>query len=601
MLGKNLRTRVLAACILISIAPLTIVAYQGYHCGRMAIMDLSRLHVLSVAEARHTMITTWLNERVDDISALVGLPFVVSEVEVLNEGRNAAAAQILEGVLRSQSHGGIYESLTIFDADWNILAESEPGLHPDASFATPTFREHVRNTQQVYFGETHIHDDHEVGVHVGSAITTVRGETVGFLVGNINITASLTPLLQNRSGLWRTGKAYIVDSDSRILTEPFENSRGTAFHAQSEASEQEWLAGEETENVHVYDDFLAREVIGVALPFQAYGWSVVVEIDTDESMHWVRTLLIRATLLLLAVLSVVVLVSVWLSGLLGKPLTQLAAVTHRISEGYDHERLGPMHLEEAEEVRCAFNRMLDELRDKENEIVRSATLATVGELTSRVVHEMRNPLSSIKMNFQALERSMERNSENEELAEIATSQIVRLENMLNELLQYGRPLELSWESVKVESLVNAVVAESRESCLERQVDIDVEIQPQVEYICVDAEQFKRVLINLVRNAVEASPIGGHVQILARSAGTPTKDVLIEVADTGAGIRSEHLKMLFKPFFTTKSEGIGLGLANVKKIVSLHSGHISARNGRAVGAVFSITIPRHTENEEPIQC
>ena len=600
MLGKNLRSRVFTACILISIAPLTIVAYQGYHCGRMAIMDLTRLHVLSVAEARHTMITSWLNERIDDISALVSLPIVVSEVELLNEERNTAAAGLLEGILRSQSRGDIYESLTILDAEWNILAESEPGLHPDASFATPAFREHVRNIKQVYFGEAHIHDDREVGVHLGSAITSSHGETVGFLVGNMNITSSLTPLLQDRSGLWQTGKAYIVDADFRILTEPFYKGGGIAFQAQSETSKQEWRKGEETEYVHVYNDFLAHEVIGIALPLQAYGWAVVVEVDTDESMQWVRTLLFRATLLLLAVLAVVIFVSVWLSRLLGRPLMQLAAVTHRVSEGHTHERLGRMNLEEAEEVRCAFNRMLDELRDKEEELVRSATLATVGELTSRVVHEMRNPLSSVKMNFQALERSMEQNPENRELAEIATSQLTRLESMLNELLQYGRPLELSREPVDVETLIDAAVSETRESSLERQVDVKAEIQPGVGNIWVDIEQFKRVLVNLVKNAVEASPKGGQVEIHAQSAGSPIEDVVIEVIDTGSGIRDEHQKLLFKPFFTTKSEGIGLGLANVKKIVSLHSGHISARNGRSVGAVFTVTIPGHQPCEDELR-
>jgi len=558
----------------------------------MAIMDLTRLHVLSVAEARHAMISTWFNERIDDISALVSLPIVTSEVESLNARRNSLPAGVLEGILRSQAHGETYESLTVLDADWNILAESVPGLHANGDIATPAFRERIRNTKEVYFGEAHIHEDHDVGVHLGSTITNNSGETVGYLVGNLNITTSITSLLQERSGLWQTGKAYIVDSDSRVLTEPFGNVTGTAFQAHGGASERKPRAGEGIRSVHVYEDFLAHEVIGVALPFQAYGWAVVVEIDTDESLEWVRTLLFRAVLLLIAVLAAVISVSIWLSRLLGKPLTQLAAVTHRISEGYTHERLGPMNLEEAEEVRCAFNRMLDELRDKEEEIVRSATLATVGELTSRVVHEMRNPLSSVKMNFQALQRSVEQNPENQELADIAAGQLCRLECMLNELLQYGRPLELSWESVDVESLFNAVVADTREYSLERQIDIDIEIKPGVGQIWVDAEQFKRVMVNLVKNAVEASPIGGRVEIRAQSADSPNENVLIEVTDTGSGIRGEHHDMLFKPFFTTKSEGIGLGLANVKKIVSLHSGLISARNGRSAGAVFSVTIPRH---------
>lgn len=251
-----------------------------------------------------------------------------------------------------------------------------------------------------------------------------------------------------------------------------------------------------------------------------------------------------------------------------------------------------MNLEEAEEVRCAFNRMLDELRNKEEELVQSATLATVGELTSRVVHEMRNPLSSVKMNFQALQRSVEQNTENLELAEIAMSQLVRLESMLNELLQYGRPLKLTKKDVNVESLFHGVVVELRGASLEGQVEVHFQIQPEVGDIWVDVEQFTRVLVNLVRNAVEASPKGSQVEIHARSGGLSSGTTLIEVIDRGAGIREEQLEMLFKPFFTTKSEGIGLGLANVKKIIGLHSGQISAENGQTAGAIFTITLPQH---------
>ncbi len=598
MLGKNLRGRVFAACILISIAPLSVVTYQGYHCGRMALMDLTYLHVLSIAEARQGMIATWLGERADDISAVVSLPVVVSQVDLLNRAQDPAATEVLTGILRAtQSHGDVFDSLVVFDVDWNVLAESEKGLHANGKITTTDFQEQVRNATGVYSGEAHLHDDHEVGCHVGSSIRAPSGEIVGFLVANLNITASLTPLLQDRSGLWRTGKAYIVDSDNRILTEPFEGGERYAFSNLSEAAKHGWRASKgDGHNVHVYSDFLANEVIGEVLPVDTYGWAVVVEIDTDESNAWVRVLLFRSTFVFIAALLTVILVSVWLSRLLGSPLTQLAAVTHRISEGHTDERLGAMALEEAEEVRCAFNRMLDELRNKEQEIVRSTTLAMIGELTSRVVHEMRNPLSSVKMNFQALQRSVEQTQENVELAEIALGQLLRLEKMLNELLQYGRPLEFSWECVNVGSLIKAAVDELEELSSEKRVEVNATVGADIGEIEVDVEQFKRVLVNLIRNAIEASPGDSGVEIHVRTSGGAAPDTVIDVIDMGGGIREEHLDMLFKPFFTTKSEGIGLGLANVKKIVGLHFGHIRVRNGHPCGAVFTITIPRQSPSK-----
>jgi two-component system sensor histidine kinase HydH len=191
---------------------------------------------------------------------------------------------------------------------------------------------------------------------------------------------------------------------------------------------------------------------------------------------------------------------------------------------------------------------------------------------------------------------VEQTQENVELAEIALGQLLRLEKMLNELLQYGRPLEFSWECVNVGSLIKAAVDELEELSSEKRVEVNATVGADIGEIEVDVEQFKRVLVNLIRNAIEASPGDSGVEIHVRTSGGAAPDTVIDVIDMGGGIREEHLDMLFKPFFTTKSEGIGLGLANVKKIVGLHFGHIRVRNGHPCGAVFTITIPRQSPSK-----
>lgn len=589
MIGKSLRNWVLLALVLVSLVPLLVAAYQGYHCGRMAVMDLMHSHLVSVVEARHTMIADRLDRRVQGISTLVRLPVVIGLVEEYNASRSPATATALEGILESiQAVGQPYESLTLFDADWQVIESTGRGRHTPAQFSEGDFRARVAASEGVYFDVAHQHDASDVGSHFGIPLRNPAGAEVGFLAANLNLSKDLAPLLQDRSGLLKTGKVFIVDRALQVITEPFPQSTRSAFRATGNAAITVSRDGH-GQDVRRYADFLGHEVLGAAMPLPLRDWTVVAEIDTKEAMAWADVLLFRSSLMVGAVLGVVILVSMWLSNLLARPLALLAGIAHRISEGFTGDRLGPMNLQEAEEVRRAVNRMLDDLRDKEDQIVRTATLAIVGELTSSVVHEMRNPLSSIKMNLQALRQCVAGDESNEELAAISERQVRRLENMLNELLQYGRPLELVRESVSVKVLVDTAVNAAAGFASGRDIAVQYAGRLDGKTLYVDVEHMGRAMVNLIQNAVEAAPAGG-VEIDVHDSEEPEDGIVIAVRDRGPGIRVEHAGKLFKPFFTTKSDGVGLGLANVKKIVDIHGGRIEARNREGGGAEFHIELP-----------
>lgn len=578
------------ALTLLSLLPLVSTAYQGYHCGRMVVMDLLRHHAISVAEARQAIITQWVEERSQDTEALASVPLVTTCLaRILGDHDEAARAVLAETLHTFQSVGGSYEHLTIFDSAWSPVASSGDGAHSDEAFAEPEFQAHVRDAVGVYFGGVHRHGEGDMGTHVGRVIRDGNGETLGYLVANLNLTTSLTPLLKDRSGLWSAGAVYIVDSKSGpIMGVVGENEASSISIPPGNGDGM----GDHTSGANSSADVHSLQTISASMPLPINDWRLVVDIDMEEAMAAVRVLLYRAVGMVSAALLAVVLVSLWLSRLLGGPLANLASVARRISEGHSDERMGPMHLREADEVRGAFNQMLDELRDKETVIVRSAKLAIVGELTSRVVHEMRNPLSSIKMNLQALKRSGDLDAGDQELAEIAGEQAQRLERMLNELLLYGRPVELHMESVSVALLFDAALAELRGLAEERGVSVGTAIDEGsgTPAISVDLEQFSRVLTNLLKNAIEASPAGTEVMLCAHASNLRESEIVIEVRDQGVGIRPEHQELLFKPFFTTKSDGTGLGLANVRKIVELHAGRVHAVSAASGGTTFIVEMP-----------
>lgn len=239
----------------------------------------------------------------------------------------------------------------------------------------------------------------------------------------------------------------------------------------------------------------------------------------------------------------------------------------------------------------------EEMRRKieiERALARTASLAAIGELTSSIAHEMRNPLSSIKMNMQAIRQKLAAEDPSfAELAEITCQQSLRLETMLNDLLNYGKPLKLnirrsSFTALMQETLISVAREKKDKGAV---VEINNNLGEKLA-LPVDVELFTRAFSNLVLNAIQWSPQGGTVQVMANF--SPTKDtprqIILEVRDNGPGISNSKIKRLFQPFFTTREGGTGLGLANVRKIIEYHGGTVRAANNPGGGALFTITLP-----------
>jgi signal transduction histidine kinase len=265
-------------------------------------------------------------------------------------------------------------------------------------------------------------------------------------------------------------------------------------------------------------------------------------------------------------------------------------VSRRIAEGHHEERLGALPGAEAQDVGTAFNKMLDELAASYRRLSHAASLASVGELSSSVVHEMRNPLSSIKMNLRALREKVQGDAAYRELADIASNQVERLEHMLSDLLGYGKPLHLELTGVRFGDVARDVVDVMRPEAEKRAVSIRVQDHLEDTELKTDREQMRRALTNLVANAVQAAKLNGTVLVTGRIDAQAPERVAISVSDDGPGLSEAQMDKLFQPFFTTRDGGIGLGLANVKKIVDYHGGTVSAENRPEGGAVFTIYLP-----------
>ena len=227
-------------------------------------------------------------------------------------------------------------------------------------------------------------------------------------------------------------------------------------------------------------------------------------------------------------------------------------------------------------------------------------LATLGTLAAGIAHEIRNPLTSIKARLYTLEKHLEAPALARKDAEIISSEITRLERIVQDVLNFARPSEPELKTISTQGLlgeVHGLMASGHES-----QSVRFTLEPGSDlFVSADAAHLKQVLINLVRNAAEAIEGEGSITLRARTDrarlnGAMRDVAILEVADTGKGIPPEVEKRLFDPFFSTKETGTGLGLSTAARIVEKHGGLLQYQTRVGHGTTFGIILPQASSSE-----
>jgi two-component system sensor histidine kinase PilS (NtrC family) len=227
---------------------------------------------------------------------------------------------------------------------------------------------------------------------------------------------------------------------------------------------------------------------------------------------------------------------------------------------------------------------LTELRRMEDELRRADRLAALGSMAAQLAHEIRNPLASMRGSAQMLSQDAPADPAARRLANILVRESDRLSSLLEDFLKFARPPPPSLQTVSLDHLVGETVEMVRADPLSRGVELEVRAEPVRS--AVDAGQFRQVLLNLLRNAMEAAQ-GGKVRVQVESAPEGPR---IRVWDSGGSIPPQDLERVFEPFFTTRDHGTGLGLSTAHSIVSAHGGKISVSSAPASGTEFVVQLP-----------
>ena len=228
------------------------------------------------------------------------------------------------------------------------------------------------------------------------------------------------------------------------------------------------------------------------------------------------------------------------------------------------------------------------LSEAEAAMRRSERLAALGQLSAGLAHELRNPLGTIKASAEMLARSM--SPENEvarEMAGFISSEVDRTNLLVTRFLEFARPLRLRLAPVDLTQVIDSAISHLDRNSPHYDITVYRNYAPEISPTPLDADLMERVFYNLLLNAAQATPSGGAITIKTRLAGATAE---VSVIDRGAGIEPKHLENIFNPFFTTKPEGVGLGLAIVSKIVDEHGGKMAVESEPGKGSVFRVYLP-----------
>ena len=297
-----------------------------------------------------------------------------------------------------------------------------------------------------------------------------------------------------------------------------------------------------------------------------------------------------------AILFSAIVVSHFISQRILKSLRKIESLAQSISEGNFRKMEVVRSGDEFGSLMKAINRMSEELSHREEQILQSKKLASLGILTAGVAHELTNPLNNISMIAQTYADVYDKLSREDriEFMNKIEGETERIKEIIRNLLDFSKPKEANLKEADINSVIKRTITLVQNMLDISNIDTRLNLADALPHVFVDEHQIQQVLVNLITNAVQAMSSGGKLFISSRP-GRDVSSVKVTVMDSGKGISPEFLPHIFDPFFSTKGEGgTGLGLSVSYGIIKNHGGDIRVDSKPGVGTTFTIELPIYKE-------
>jgi signal transduction histidine kinase len=604
--------RLFAALFFVAVIPVCLVGYGTYRTAQNALIDTAYMHIHTIAQDQAVHLDTWFDERLKDLKVLSELPSV-QEFSCMTGSMMSGSPSMPSGMLANilaltRAKSPSYESIHILGPTGEILASTKPDSEMLTSMKYMEDLELCKKSCAPILTPVHQHTNQRWYMHIVAPVSGGSDKSNAFVLAILDASATLDPILTNRTGLGHTGEAYIVNEEGKIITESRYLSRSeTRGRPLRTAGIDAAIA--QRDGTDIYANYMGREVVGSHLWLSKYRWALMAEMEKDEILspiRYIRTVIVATTG---GVALLCILVALVMSRRISKPIIQMAEASQSIAQGNLEQRISYSGSDEIGILSGSFNTMaeklaivVDSLRRKESslrkaysdllqtqaQLVQSEKMAAIGELVASVVHEMRNPLCSVKLNYQIIGRTIGKESPLLEHYRIGLDQVSQLERMFSNLLDYSKPISLNITPFHLNELIEQSLQQLDPLIKEMRTRIERKYDNMLPPMMGDGEKIRQVLVNIIRNGIEAAVCEGKVEISAGVGHSEEKPVvMLDIIDNGPGISPQDVKRIFQPFFTTKQKGTGLGLSIVKKIVEAHQYRIDVCSEEGHGTVVSL--------------
>lgn len=585
-LAGPLGRRLLSWFLVFSMIPLLLSNMVGYLESREIIDDLVRRQLAAITEAESQHVHDQLERSLADLRALAA----GNEFLIAGAGRrgarmaDVATGEALRDYLeRKHAQLDMFDALALLGPEGRVLASSGAS---DSSW----FRSDGRSPSPPAFESL---DGAVSGRRARFRLTAPVEESDGSVaahVAGVIGPQGMEHFLEIPEHLAGSIESFVLDAEGRPLF--VSHVHGDMDFGAPLATP---LLDAPPGTFARYRDRQGVEVIGTSLQVGDHPWRYLAEFPVADALGPLEQLR-RISLVMAGIFALVLLVGVWfVTGGIVAPVRRLVAATRRVGHGEFDVRVPADEKDEIGELGRAFNDMTEELAEAsarvrelhQREIERANQLATVGELASGVAHEIKNPVVGISNGLDLVRRRIGRREELEPIMEEMSRQLKRIESAVRDLLAFARPSDPDLTPADPDEIVQRAARLVQPAADRAGVRLEqVRTSDGVEFPA-DVELLRQALVNLMMNAVQATPEGGRVTV---DAAVEENDVVFRVSDTGKGIHPRELDDVFKPFFTTRHSGTGLGLPITREIVERHGGEIGVESGLGEGATFILRLP-----------
>ncbi|MDP8207340.1 MAG: ATP-binding protein [Candidatus Electryonea clarkiae] len=572
---KTLGFRLFFSSALVILITAAAVALFGYRSARKAILEGTERHVLGIVLERKAHLQTWLQQRFELIESynLLFNQYDNYQIEQVNSGSS--------GILGIDSD--------LFDINHINKKDTSPNDLKELPEVERAFN------GKLSAGKIHVNKSGIPVIDIAAPGNNSGKDIEDVFVYHVITSKTIDIILTDTTSLGYSGEVYLVGSDTTMLTP-------SRFHHHPQPLTHKMpippvlAALTHQTGTMTYEGFLGGEVIGAYSFIPEFDCAIIAEIDIREAFEPLRRIMLNTIITAVIALALMLATALALARTWTRPLERLALASRNIAEGnYSVKVREENRQDEIGTLAVAFNRMVKGLVSSQNELershqqlVQSEKLAAIGELVASVVHEMRNPLSAIKMNLRLLERKICDDPLNAEHLQLASGEVNRLESMLSDLLDYSKPLSLVITEVNLYNLTKQSFELLNEKANAKNIRLVLDEYDESIVMPGDEEQLLRALINLISNAIEASEQGEDVKTGLYK--TDNEQIVINVIDNGCGMNANALERMYETFYTTREEGTGLGMNIVKKIVEAHDGSIDVMSTEGSGTTVRLNFP-----------